>query len=76
MPLLAAVARKPETELVSALDRLVAAGLGISAGRPRRMRPICSSMPLVQDAAYGTLLREPTPRRFTLASLRHLNVGL
>ena len=40
--LLAAVARQPEAELQSALDRLV--GLGCCSGRAcRRMRPICSS---------------------------------
>ena len=41
--LLAAVVRKPEAELGSALDRLVAAGLLFRQGVPRT-RPICSSM--------------------------------
>ena len=56
--LLAAVVRKPEAELISALDRLIAAGLLFRQGVPR-MRPTCSSMPSCEDAAYGTLLREP-----------------
>jgi predicted ATPase len=72
--LLAAVARKPETELVSALDRLVAAGLVFPQNVPPHATYLFKHA-LVQDAAYGTLLREPR-RRFTLASLRHLNVGL
>ena len=56
--LLAAVVRKPEAELQSALDRLVATGLLFRQGVP----PQASYMfkhALVQDAAYGTLLREP-----------------
>ena len=42
--LLAAVARKPEAELASALDRLIAAGL-LFRQACRRMRPTYSSMP-------------------------------
>ena len=42
--LLASVARKPEAELQSALDRLIAAGLLFRQGAPR-MRPICSNTP-------------------------------
>jgi predicted ATPase len=56
--LLAAVMRKPEAELGSALDRLIAAGLLFRQGMP----PYASYLfkhALVQDAAYGTLLREP-----------------
>ncbi len=56
--LLAAVVRKQETELQSALDRLVAAGLLFQEGA----RPHATYLfkhALVQDAAYGTLLREP-----------------
>jgi class 3 adenylate cyclase/predicted ATPase/tRNA A37 threonylcarbamoyladenosine biosynthesis protein TsaE len=56
--LLAAVMRKPDTELESALDRLIAAGLLFRQG----MAPHASYLfkhALVQDAAYGTLLREP-----------------
>jgi class 3 adenylate cyclase len=56
--LLGAVVRKPETELQSALDRLVEAGLLFRQG----VAPHASYLfkhALVQDAAYGTLLREP-----------------
>jgi predicted ATPase len=56
--LLAAVARKPETELVSALDRLVAAGLVFPQGVPPYATYLFKHA-LVQDAAYGTLLRAP-----------------
>jgi predicted ATPase len=55
---LAAVARKPEADLGSALDRLVTAGLLFRQG----VTPHASYLfkhALVQDAAYGTLLREP-----------------
>jgi predicted ATPase len=55
--LLAAVMRKPEAELSSALDRLIQAGLLFRQGVP----PYTSYLfkhALVQDAAYGTLLRE------------------
>jgi predicted ATPase len=53
-----AVARQKETELNSSLDRLVAAGLLFRQG----VSPHASYLfkhALVQDAAYGTLLREP-----------------
>ena len=56
--LLAAVMRKPEPELGSALDRLIAAGLLFRQGMP----PLATYLfkhALVRDAAYGTLLREP-----------------
>jgi predicted ATPase len=56
--LLSAVVRKPEPELTSALDRLVATGLLFRQG----VLPHASYLfkhALVQDAAYGTLLREP-----------------
>src|SRR5271168_1104756 len=56
--LLAAVVRKPDAELGSALDRLIRAGLLFRQGAP----PYASYLfkhALVQDAAYGTLLREP-----------------
>ena len=56
--LLAAVTRKPEGELVSALDRLVAAGLLFRQGVLPYARYLFKHA-LVQDAAYGTLLREP-----------------
>jgi class 3 adenylate cyclase len=56
--LLAAVVRKQEAELQSALDTIVAAGLLFRQG----VRPHATYLfkhALVQDAAYGTLLREP-----------------
>jgi predicted ATPase len=56
--LLAAVGRKPEAELAAALDRLVAAGLLFRQGIPP-YRTYLFKHALVQDAAYGTLLREP-----------------
>ena len=59
--LLAAVARKPEAELGSALDRLVAAGLLFRQGVPPHATYLFKHA-LVQDAAYGTLLREPQTR--------------
>ena len=55
---LAAVAGKPEGELQSAFDRLIRAGLLFRQG----VLPNASYLfkhALVQDAAYGTLLREP-----------------
>ena len=58
MPLLAAVVRKPEAELQSALDRLIAAGLLFRQGVPPHATYLFKHA-LVQDAAYGTLLREP-----------------
>ena len=58
-PLLASVVRKPEGELVSALDRLVAAGLLFRQGMPPQATYLFKHA-LVQDAAYGTLLREPS----------------
>ena len=56
--LLAAVAGKPEAELGSALDRLIAAGLLFRQGVPPQATYLFKHA-LVQDAAYGTLLREP-----------------
>jgi predicted ATPase len=56
--LLAALVRKPDAELDSDLDRLIAAGLLFRQGTP----PYASYLfkhALVQDAAYSTLLREP-----------------
>ena len=55
--LLAAVAAKPEAELRSALDRLIAAGLLFRQGLPPHATYLFKHA-LVQDAAYGTLLRE------------------
>ena len=56
--LLAAVALKPEAELESTLDRLIAAGLLFRQGVPPNASYLFKHA-LVQDAAYGTLLREP-----------------
>ena len=56
--LLAAVVRKAETELGSALDRLIDAGLLFRQGVPPHASYLFKHA-LVQDAAYGTLLREP-----------------
>jgi class 3 adenylate cyclase/predicted ATPase len=56
--LLAAVARKPEAEIQSALDRLMAAGLLFRQGVPPHATYLFKHA-LVQDAAYSTLLREP-----------------
>jgi class 3 adenylate cyclase/predicted ATPase len=64
--LLAAVVRKPEAELRSALDRLIAAGLLFRQGVPPHATYLFKHA-LVQDAAYGTLLREP--RRALHASI-------
>jgi class 3 adenylate cyclase/tetratricopeptide (TPR) repeat protein len=55
--LLAAVVRKPEQELTSALERLIAAGLLFRQGVPPYATYLFKHA-LVQDAAYGTLLRE------------------
>ena len=56
--LLASVVRQPEAELGSALDRLIAAGLLFRQGVPPQGSYLFKHA-LVQDAAYGTLLREP-----------------
>ena len=56
--LLALVARKSEADLGSALDRLVQAGLLFRQGVPPQASYLFKHA-LVQDAAYGTLLREP-----------------
>jgi predicted ATPase len=56
--LLAAVAHKPEIELGGALDRLIGAGLLFRQGVPPHASYLFKHA-LVQDAAYGTLLREP-----------------
>jgi predicted ATPase len=54
----AAVACKPEAETASALDRLIGAGLLFRRGAPPHATYVFKHA-LVQDAAYGTLLREP-----------------
>jgi predicted ATPase len=50
--------RKPEAELKSALDRIVATGLLSRQGVPPHATYLFKHA-LVQDAAYGTLLCEP-----------------
>ena len=56
--LLRDIIRKPEAELQTALDRLVTAGLLFRQGVPPHASYLFKHA-LVQDAAYGTLLREP-----------------
>src|SRR5215468_5106177 len=56
--LLAAVAGKPEVELGSTLDRLIDAGLLFQQGVAPHATYLFKHA-LVQDVAYGTLLREP-----------------
>jgi predicted ATPase len=55
--LLSAVVSKPERDVASALDRLIAAGLLFRQGVPPHASYLFKHA-LVQDAAYGTLLRE------------------
>jgi DNA-binding winged helix-turn-helix (wHTH) protein/tetratricopeptide (TPR) repeat protein len=64
--LLAAVVHQPDSELRLALDRLIEAGLLYRQGVPPRATYLFKHA-LVQDAAYGTLLREP--RRALHASI-------
>jgi tetratricopeptide (TPR) repeat protein len=56
--LLASVVHRPEAELELALDRLIAAGLLFRQGAPPHATYLFKHA-LVQEAAYGTLLREP-----------------
>jgi class 3 adenylate cyclase/predicted ATPase len=56
--LLASVLGQPEANLRSVLDRLIAAGLLFRQGVPPHASYLFKHA-LVQDAAYGTLLREP-----------------
>ena len=58
MPCWPRVVRKPEAELDEALQRLIAAGLLFRQGVPPHAIYLFKHA-LVQDAAYGTLLREP-----------------
>ena len=58
LSLLAAVVRKPETDINSALDRFFHAGLLFRQGVPPHATYLFKHA-LVQDAAYGTLLRQP-----------------
>ena len=55
---LAAISRKPEADLGAALDRLVRAGLLFRQGVEPHATYLFKHA-LVQDAAYGTLLRDP-----------------
>ena len=56
--LLAAVVSEPEAELLSAIERLIAAGLLFRQGVPPHATYLFKHA-LIQDAAYGTLLRGP-----------------
>jgi class 3 adenylate cyclase/predicted ATPase len=56
--LLAAVTRKPETELGAALDRVIGTGLLFRQGVSPHATYLFKHA-LVREAAYGTLLREP-----------------
>ena len=56
--LLAAVVHQSEAQLASALNRLMAAGLLFQQGVPPHASYLFKHA-LVQDTAYGTLLREP-----------------
>jgi tetratricopeptide (TPR) repeat protein len=56
--LLATVVRKPGAELEAAFERLIAAGLLFRQGVSPQATYLFKHA-LVQDAAYGTLLREP-----------------
>ena len=51
---------KPEAELASALDRLIAAGLLFRQGVPPHATYLFKHA-LVQDAAYGTLAARAAP---------------
>jgi predicted ATPase len=66
--LLVAVVRKPEVELNSALDRVIAAGLLLRLNVPPDATYLFKHV-MLQDAAYGTLLREP--RRALHARIAH-----
>jgi class 3 adenylate cyclase len=56
--LLSAMVSKPETDLNSALNHLISTGLAFRQGVPPHATYLFKHA-LVQDAAYGTLLREP-----------------
>ncbi|MBV8289601.1 MAG: AAA family ATPase, partial [Hyphomicrobiales bacterium] len=56
-PLLAAVVRRPDAELQTALDRLIGAGLLLRQGSAPYATYLFNHA-LVRDAAYSTLLRE------------------
>jgi predicted ATPase len=56
--LLAAVVSEPEAQLLAALERVTAAGLMLRQGVPPHATYLFKHA-LIQDAAYGTLLRGP-----------------
>jgi predicted ATPase len=56
--LLSAVVRKPAAELYAALDSLIQSGLLFRQGMPPNAAYLFKHA-LIQDAAFGTLLREP-----------------
>ena len=58
LALLAAVVSEPEAQLLSTLERLAAAGLLLRQGVPPHATYLFKHA-LIQDAAYGTLLRGP-----------------
>ena len=72
--LLQAVVHQPEAQLQSALDRLVTAGLLFRQGVPPHATYLFKHA-LVQDAAYGTLLREPRRALHAPASLKLLRAN-
>jgi predicted ATPase len=55
---MSAIVTKPERELASALERLIATGLLFRQGQPPHANYLFKHA-LVREAAYGTLLREP-----------------
>jgi predicted ATPase len=67
--LLGAVIPKPEADLGSALERLIDAGLLFRQGVPPHATYLFKHA-LIQEAAYGTLLREPR-RSFMPESPKH-----
>ena len=67
--LLSAVVSKPEPELASALDRLIATGLLFRQGVPPHASYLFKHA-LVQDAAYGTLAAR-TPTRASRSHCRN-----
>ncbi|MDP3161519.1 MAG: adenylate/guanylate cyclase domain-containing protein [Reyranella sp.] len=56
--MLVAAAGRPEAEIDASVDRLIAAGLVLRDGQSPQATYLFNHA-LVQDAAYGTLLREP-----------------
>jgi predicted ATPase len=73
--LLAAVASREETQLQSALHALVEAGLLFRQGLPPNATYLFKHA-LVQDAAYGALLREPRRAHSMRVSPRPLKANL